>query len=171
MSAQAEARAGKPPPPTAMNGAEKVAVLLLALGKARAAKLLKRFDAEELKLLSRSVGELRPVSSGDLESLVEEFGQKFASGLNFIGTADEVKSLLSGVMPEDEGESAVAEAGATTGQSVWTGVSRAKVEVLRAYLIKEHPQTVALILSRIDSEAAAKAISSFPPDYRAGVMC
>ena len=50
-------------------------------------------------------------------------------------------------------------------------MSRAKVDVLRAYLIKEHPQTVAIILSRIDSEAAAKAISSFPPDYRANVMC
>jgi len=171
MSAQAEARAGKPPQTTAMSGAEKVAVLLLALGKARAATLLKRFDAEELKLLSRSVSGLRPVSSGDLESLVEEFGQKFASGLNFIGTADEVKSLLSGVMPEEETGSAVAPAGGAPGPSVWAGVSRAKIEVLRAYLIKEHPQTVALILSRIDSETAAKAISSFPPDYRAGLMC
>ena len=32
-----------------MSGAEKVAVLLLALGKARAAKLLKRFDSEDLE--------------------------------------------------------------------------------------------------------------------------
>ena len=173
MSAQAEPRAGKPPQPSAMSGAEKVAVLLLALGKARAAKLLKRFDAEDLKLLSRSVSDLRPVTSGDLESLVEEFGQKFASGLNFVGTSDEVKSLLSGVLAEEEieGATAAAESAGAGGKGVWEGVSRTKVEVLRAYLIKEHPQTVALILSRIDSEAAAKAISSFPPDYRAGVMC
>jgi flagellar motor switch protein FliG len=173
MSVQSEARAAKQPPPsTVMTGAEKVAVLLLALGKARAAKLLKRFDAEDLKLLSRSVSDLRPVSSGDLESLVEEFGQRFASGVNFIGTAEEVKSLLSGVLPEEEATSVAAEpAGPITGRSLWDGVSRAKIEVLRAYLVKEHPQTVALILSRIDSDAAAKAISSFPADYRAGLMC
>jgi flagellar motor switch protein FliG len=154
-----------------MTGAEKVAVLLLALGKARAAKLLKRFDAEDLKLLSRSVSDLRPISPGDLEVLVEEFGQKFASGVNFLGTAEEVQSLLSGVMAEEEIGTAEPGTEETTKGSVWRGVSKAKIDVLRAYLVKEHPQTVALILSRIDSEAAAKAISSFAPDYRAGVMC
>jgi flagellar motor switch protein FliG len=169
MSAHAEAKAVKQPP--AMSGAEKVAVLLLAVGKVRAAKLLKRFDAEDLRLLSRSVSDLRPISPGDLEALVEEFGQKFASGVNFLGTAEEVKSLLSGVMTEEQMASDAPAAAQTASPSVWEGVSRAKIDVLRAYLIKEHPQTVALILSRIDSDAAAKAISSFPPDYRAGVMC
>jgi flagellar motor switch protein FliG len=169
MSAQAEAKAGRQAP--AMTGAEKVAVLLLALGKARAAKLLKRFDAEDLKLLSRSVSDLRPISPGDLEVLVEEFGQKFASGVNFLGTAEEVKSLLSGVMTEEQMDTAAPGAEETATGSAWEGVSKAKIDVLRAYLVKEHPQTVALILSRIDSDAAAKAISSFAPDYRAGVMC
>ena len=64
MSAPAETRAAKQSP--LMTGAEKVAVLLLALGKARAAKLLKRFDGDDLKLLSRSVSDLRPISSGEL---------------------------------------------------------------------------------------------------------
>jgi flagellar motor switch protein FliG len=169
MSAPAEARAAKQSP--AMTGAEKVAVLLLALGKARAAKLLKRFDADDLKLLSRSVSDMRPVSPGDLEALVEEFGQKFASGVNFIGTLAEVKNLLSGVVPEEQMETMAPGAEQTMNRAVWEGVSRAKIDVLRAYLIKEHPQTVALLLSRIDSDAAAKAISSFPSDYRAGVMC
>jgi flagellar motor switch protein FliG len=169
MSAQAEAKAGRQPP--AMNGAEKVAVLLLALGKVRAAKLLKRFNAEDLKLLSRSVSELRPISPGDLEVLVEEFGQKFASGVNFLGTAEEVKSLLSGVMSEDETATGAPDAEEAAKGAVWEGLSKTKLDVLRAYLIKEHPQTVALILSRIDSDAAAKAISSFTPDYRADIMC
>ena len=54
-------RAKAAAPPASLSGAEKVAVLLLALGKARAAKLLKRFDAEDLKLLTRSAADLRPV--------------------------------------------------------------------------------------------------------------
>jgi flagellar motor switch protein FliG len=169
MSAHAEAKVGKQP--LLMTGAEKVAVLLLALGKARAAKLLKRFDADDLKLLSRSVSDLRPLSAGELEALVEEFGQKFASGVNFLGTAEEVKNLLSGIMTEEQMETAAPEGAQTTARGVWDTVSRAKIDVLRAYLIKEHPQTVAIILSRIDSDAAAKAISSFPPDYRASLMC
>ncbi len=85
-----------------LTGAEKVAVLLLALGKARAAKLLKKFDTEELKLLTRSAADLRPVGMSDLERLVEEFAQRFSSGVNFAGTVTEVKDLLSGVMTEEQ---------------------------------------------------------------------
>ena len=68
------------PVPSSLSGTEKVAVLLLALGKTRAAKLLKKFDAEELKVLTRSAADLRPVRMSDLEMLVEEFAQTFSNG-------------------------------------------------------------------------------------------
>jgi len=86
----------------ALSGTEKVAVLLLALGKDRSAKLLKKFDPEELKQLTRSAADLRPVRMSDLETLVEEFAQTFSSGVGFAGTVAEVKNLLSGVMTEEQ---------------------------------------------------------------------
>ena len=46
MSAPAQPKAAVPDA-VSMSGAEKVAVLLLALGKPRAAKVLKRFDSED----------------------------------------------------------------------------------------------------------------------------
>jgi flagellar motor switch protein FliG len=169
MSTSTETRAAGHPP--SLTGVEKVAILLLALGKARAAKLLKRFDAEDLKLLSRSVTDLRPITATDLETLVEEFGQRFSSGVNFVGTATEIRDLLSGIMPEEQAEGDAAYEAPKSNDPVWEKISRTKVDVLRAFLIKEHPQTVALILSKIGSEAAAKAISSLPPDYRSELLC
>jgi flagellar motor switch protein FliG len=154
-----------------LSGVEKVAILLLALGKARAAKLLQRFDAEDLKLLSRSITDLRPVSAGDLEGLVEEFGQRFSSGVNFVGTASEFKDLLSGILPEETPAGAATEPETKASDPVWQQISKTKLDVLRGFLLKEHPQAVAFILSKIDSEAAAKAISSFPADYRADLLC
>ena len=61
MVTKAEVKAAATP--AALSGAEKVAVLLLALGKARAAKLLKRFDPEDLKLLTRSASDLQSMVS------------------------------------------------------------------------------------------------------------
>jgi len=183
MSLPAEARMPAPPQPLngasndALGGVEKVAVLLLALGKGRAAKILKHFDPQELRLLTRSAADLRTISVGDLETLVEEFAQRFSSGVNFVGTAAEIRSLLAGVMTEEEIASAGGEAGEAPGPQaeadgpVWQQISKLKVDVLRAYLIKEHPQTVAFILSKIGSETAAKALSSFPADYRSSLLC
>jgi flagellar motor switch protein FliG len=149
-----------------LNGVEKVAVLLLALGKQRASKVLKRFDAEDLKLVTRSIGDLPPLSAADLERLVEEFAHKFSSGVNFVGSAAELRDLLSGVMTPDEASpDAAAEE-----EPIWPKVSAVKLDALRAYLMGEHPQTVALILTKVDPDTASKVITSLPLEMRNGLM-
>ena len=165
MVAMSRARA----PSGALSGTEKVAVLLLALGKTRAARLLKKFDPEELKLLTRSAADLRPVRMSDLETLVEEFAQTFSNGVGFAGTVTEVKNLLSGVMTEEQFAQVMAEA-PTREEPVWERISALNADTLRSYLGKEHPQTVAFILSRIDSGLAAKVISTFAADVRNGLI-
>jgi flagellar motor switch protein FliG len=175
MSTAAEARHAAPPP--SLSGVEKVAVLLLALGKGRASKLLKHFNPDELRMLSRSAADLRTIGSGDLETLVEEFAQRFSSGVNFVGTAAEIKNLLAGVMTDEEYAEATGQelppppAPAEADGSVWERASKAKIETLQAFLLKEHPQTAALVLSRIDSDTAAKAMGSFPAAHRSNLLC
>jgi len=156
--------------PASLRGSEKVAVLLLALGKTRAAKLLKKFDAEELKQLTRSAADLRPVGMSDLETLVEEFAQKFSNGVNFAGTVTEVKNLLSGVMTEEQFAEVLSDAPVKE-EPVWERVSALRTETLRGFLGKEHPQTVAFILARVDSELAASVIATFAADVRNGLLC
>lgn len=167
MAANSPARAAGS---SALSGAEKVAVLLLALGKTRAAKLLKKFDAEELKLLTRSAADLRPVGMSDLERLVEEFAQKLGNGVNFTGTVTEVKNLLSGVMTEEQFAEVMSDAPVKE-EPVWGRVSALKADALRTFCGKEHPQTVAFILSRIDSGLAADVIATYPSEVRNGLLC
>lgn len=172
MSANPQAKAA--PPLVPLTGPEKVAVLLLALGRPRAAKLLRLFDPDDLKVLTHLAGDLQPIGASDLEGLVEEFAQKFASGINFVGTEKEVKSLLSDVMTEDPMAGIMPEmAEATDGPDtlIWEKVSQLKLEALRAFLENEHPQTVAMILSKIDPAVAAKLIKAFPPDQRNELLC
>jgi hypothetical protein len=145
-------------------------VLLLALGKERSASLLRKFDAEELKLLTRSAADLRPVRMSDLETLVEEFAQTFSSGVGFAGTMTEVKNLLSDVMTEEQFAAVLAEAPAKE-EPVWERVTELKADTLRGYLSKEHPQTVAFILSRVDSKLAADVIGTFAAEARNNLVC
>ena len=168
MSASTRARPAASP--ASLKGSEKVAVLLLALGKTRAAKLLKKFDAEELKQLTRSAADLRPVGMSDLETLVEEFAQKFSNGVSFAGTVTEVKNLLSGVMTEEQFAEVLSEAPVKE-DPVWERVSELRADTLRGFLGKEHPQTVAFILSRVDSALAANVISTFASEVRNGLLC
>jgi flagellar motor switch protein FliG len=153
-----------------LTGPERVAVLLLAIGKSKAAQILRRFDADELKLITRSAADLRPISASDLDALVEEFAKRFATGVKFVGTAKELETLLGAVMTEDEiaevksGEQIAAE-------PVWELVSKMKEDLLRGYLAKEHPQTTAFVVSKIDSGLAAKVIGAWPIHQRSDLLC
>lgn len=152
-----------------MSGAEKVAVLLLALGKPRAAKLLRRFDPDDLKVLTQLAGDLAPIGASELEVLVEEFAQNFSSGINFVGTEREVKNMLSDVMNENQLAGIMTDEEEEPGEAperLWDKITKIKDDVLRSYLGKEHPQTAAMILSRVDPGVAARIVASFPSRQR-----
>lgn len=157
------------PAPRTLTGVEKVTVLLLALGRPKAAQLLKRMDAEEIRLIARAANQLPAVSPDDLARLVEEFATLFSGGINFVGTASEVRSLLAEVMSEDEISDLLADAGDGE-EPVWSKVARLKDDIIRAYLLREHPQTVALILSRLNPAHAARLIGSWPADLRNALL-
>lgn len=152
-----------------LTGAEKVAVLLLALGRPKAARLLKRFGPEEIRQITHAANELPSISPADLAWLVEDFAKIFSGGVNFVGSASEVRSLLTDLMSEDEIAAMLEDRGEVPppeGEPVWIGFSRLKDDALRSYLLNEHPQMAAIILSRIDSATSARILGSLAPDFR-----
>ena len=153
----------------ALTGPEKVGVLLLALGKERAAHLLRRLDPDELRVLTRSSTKMRPVTAEEMEKLVEEFAGSFTTGVNFAGTAQEVQDLLADVMNEDEMAQYMGDQPAD-GQSVWEKLTSVKDDVLQRLILKEHPQTIAVILSRIDSNLGARMLRTLEPEFRHSLL-
>ncbi len=157
------------PKRNALTGPEKVGILLLALGKSKAAQLLKRLDPEELRLLTRSSSKLRPVSSDEVEELIEEFAESFTGGVSFAGSADEVRNLLADVMTQDEIAQYMRDQ-PSEGQPVWEKLVPLRDNVLQALIMKEHPQTIAVILSRIDSNVGARLLRTLDPDFRHSLL-
>ena len=142
-----------------MNGAEKVAALLLGMGKPLASRLLKHFDAVELKLITRAAAALGAVPQYTLETLVEELAGQFSNGLDLLGSAAEVETLLGGVLPPDQVADIMSDALGNSNSSTWVRLSDLPEKDLSAYLGREHPQTAALILSRLTPAAAARVMA------------
>src|SRR5690625_3606825 len=84
-----------------MSGAERVAALLLAMGKSSAERLLPYFEAPELRQISTAASELRAISSTELEALIEEFVGEFGAGLNLLLSAREMTDMLEGAIPAE----------------------------------------------------------------------
>ncbi len=158
------------PAPRVLQGPEKVAALLLALGKDQASRLLARFEPEELKRISRSAADLGPVTGPELERIVDEFTHEFSHGTSLYGTAKEVERLLTGVLPGDQVAEIMSDVLGNTNRSIWERISGVSESILAAYLQKEHPQTAALILSKVKPACAAKVMGLMSQKLRNDLM-
>ena len=159
------AQAAKP-----LGGTEKAAVLLLAMGRELSGGLLKEFDPDEIKLVTRAAAELKPISTPELEEIIEEFAQNFSQGPSIFGTVGELEKLLNGVLPPDQVTDIISEVLGNKNKSVWERISLVSESLLANYLVKEHPQTAALSLSRVKPACAARVMSHLPADYRHDLM-
>ena len=149
-----------------LHGPERVAALLLAMGKPVAERLLPYFEPEELRDISGAAATLGTMPSAELESLIEEFANQFAAGLNLLVSAREMKDLLTGAIPPEKTQGATQDAPEAADRRVWEQVAQMSEDVFATYLAGEHPQAVALILSRLDPQKAARLIADLPAGLR-----
>jgi flagellar motor switch protein FliG len=153
-----------------LRGPEKVAALLLAMGKPLAGRLLKHFDTEELKQITRSVAELGTVPIPTLEELVEEFAGQFMTGADLRGTPEEVEQLLNGALSPEEIADVMSDVTGNSNEAMWDRLSNVPETIFGTYLAKEHPQTVAYVLSKVSPACAAKVVGQLPRDMRNEMM-
>jgi flagellar motor switch protein FliG len=155
---------------TELRGADRVAAIFLTMGNTLASRLMKYFDAEEIRKITRSAADLKPVAVPQLRTLVEDFAAQFAAGANLVGTASEVERMLAGVLPPEQVEEIMGEILGHPDHRIWERISTINDSLLGAYIGGEHPQTAALILSRIKPASAAKVISHIPAPRRDGII-
>ncbi|MGX1309792.1 flagellar motor switch protein FliG [Amorphus suaedae] len=149
-----------------LKGPDKVAALLMAMGKPAAARVMRHFNADEIRMVTRSIAELKPVSTAQIETIVEDFATQFGTGANLVGTVDEVEKLLSGVLDPEEVRQIMSDVLGNQNHSIWDRISQVAEQSLASYVAKEHPQTAALILSKVKSGCAAKVMAQLTPEMR-----
>ena len=164
MSASATMPATLPAKP--LNGVERVAAILLSLGKESSSKLLRHFDQEEIRRITVTAAQLGTVASEELDKLAEQFIEQFSNGLTLYGSANEVEKLLEGVLPEDQLSDIMSDVLGNSNRNIWDRLATVSETVFANYLTKEHPQTAALILTKIRPSAAAKVLGQISAPMR-----
>ncbi len=85
----------------------------------RGGRLLKYFEPDEIKRITRSASKLGAVSPDQLDVVVESFAEEFSHGSSLVGTVQEVEKLLTGLLPADQVADILAEVRGNANRSVW----------------------------------------------------
>ena len=150
--------------PKRLSGVEKAAVVLLALGEDHVA-LWQAMDEEEIKEISQAMSSLGTVSSNVVEELLVEFVSGMSSTGAIMGSYEQTQRLLGNFLPPEKVESLMEEIRGPAGRTMWDKLGNVNEAVLANYLKNEYPQTVAVVLSKIKSDHAARVLSSLPEDF------
>ena len=153
-----------------ISGPEKAAILLMSLGEEQAAKLFGQMDDEEIKEISQVMASLGTVSSNIVERLFVEFAEQVSSTGSLVGSLDSTERLLTKVLGEDRVSDIMEEIRGPAGRTMWDKLGNVNETVLANYLKNEYPQTVAVVLSKIRPEHAARVLTSLPEDFALEVV-
>ncbi len=153
-----------------LSGAQKAAILLMTIGEEHAGKILSMLDDEEIKEISSTMSTLGNVSSDMVERLCLEFAEAMASSGGVAGSFDSTERLLTRALGKGKVDSIMEEIRGPAGKTTWDKLGNVSEDILAGFLKNEYPQTVALVLSKIKSDHAARVLMTLPEDVSIEVI-
>ncbi len=148
----------------------KAAILLMSLPREQATQLLSRLEPKQVEAVTIEIARLGLVSGEDQEQALREFAQANPASLTGgQGGLDVAKELI---------EQALGRAANATLEAVRQSIEalpfaflqKVDSQNLLTFLIDEHPQTIALILSHLPPQHASEILRGLPPERQVSVI-
>ncbi|HEX2940495.1 MAG TPA: flagellar motor switch protein FliG [Rhodopila sp.] len=153
-----------------MSGVRKAAILMLALGEETATKFFGMMHEEEIKQLSATMAQLGAVQADAVEMLCAEFVDTIESSPGLMGSFESTENLLNKVLPRERVNQIMEEIRGPAGRTMWDKLGNVSEEILASYLKNEYPQTVAVVLSMLKPDHAARVLTLMADSFAIEVI-
>jgi len=151
-------------------GMEKAAMFMLAIGRDFGKPIWDQMDEDEVRELSKAISMLGVISPAVVQEIFKEFSSTIATIGTLNGSYEATEKLLESVLSDDKVKQIMEEIRGPAGRTMWDKLSNINEVVLASYLRNEYPQTVAVILQKVNSDHAARILSALPSDFAEEVM-
>ncbi|MFN3480471.1 MAG: flagellar motor switch protein FliG [Thermodesulfovibrionales bacterium] len=149
-----------------LSGYEKAAILLSFLGEDVASEILKNLDVSDIGKIASCMTRMSKVSKSTVDEVLREATEAITKGDVRIGGVEFIKKALSKGLG-DEDASKIIEIASQEGPL--DALRWVDPKTLSAFLMSEHPQTIALVISLLEPVQGAEVLSSLPDSIKADV--
>ncbi|WP_404452617.1 flagellar motor switch protein FliG [Virgibacillus necropolis] len=155
---------------SALTGKQRAAILLISLGPDVSAQVYKYLSEEEIEKLSLEISSVKKVESNLKEDVLEQFHQ-VALAQDFIsqGGIGYAKTVLEKAFGKQEASSIINRLTSSVQVRPFDFARNADPKQVLNFIQSEHPQTIALVLSYLDSEQAGIILSALPQEMQADI--
>ena len=153
-----------------LDGPKKAAMFLMALGEANAIKLFSMMEEDEIRELSGIMSSLGQVNADMCERLFHEFAEQVQASGALVGNYDSTERLLVKALGKGRVDTIMEEIRGPAGRTTWDKLGNVSEEILANFLKNEYPQTIAVVLSKIKPDHAARVLSNLPEELSVEVL-
>lgn len=154
-------------------GPKKAVILLFSLGEELAASIVRQLGEEEIKKLGTSMSKALAVTPKMLDTVLAEHNE-LASGQLPMSPSGGARFLKSVVSKAIEGEKAKTIIEGIQEEAKWNlfqKIRQLDPKTIASFIRSEHPQTIAIILTHLDSGQAAAILKELPEPLQTEVVC
>ena len=153
-----------------LNGVQKAAILLIALGPEKSAQIFKHLKEEEIEELTLEIANTRSISPTLKEEVIDEFYQVcLAQQYIAEGGIGYAKELLEKALGDDKAQDVITKLTASLQVRPFEFIRKTEPSQVLNFIQDEHPQTIAMILSYLSAGQASLIIGALPPEKQADV--
>jgi flagellar motor switch protein FliG len=153
-----------------LSGVEKASILMMSLDEEVASKLFSQMTEDEIRMISQTMSKLGKISKDNVDDLMKEFSDELSSGRSVIGDISSAKKILTKALGADKVESIMGDISGPMGKDTWDKLNNVAGELLASFLKNEHPQTSALILSKVKASKTAEVLSVLPQELSLNII-
>ena len=155
----------------ALTRQQKAAIVIGVLGPDAAGPLLERLDEASLRGFAEAMSRLKRVEAEVVEEIIGEFLTELdRAGTTLQGGLSIARGMLERHVKEGTLMRILDDVDVPSIHNVWSKLSRVNEAALAEFLRREHPQTAAVVLSKLSSEHAARVLGRFDPDRARDVI-
>jgi flagellar motor switch protein FliG len=155
-----------------ISGLRKAAILLIMIGEEASSPILRGLDEDEIQEISREIARVQSLTSEEAEGVLEEFYQ-MAVAHDYVvkGGIEYARKVLMNAFGPEQAKKMLDRLMKTLGNETlsFDALRKTDPQQLAKFIHSEHPQTIALILSHLNSSQAAGLLFSLPTELRADV--
>ncbi len=154
-----------------LSGPEKAAIFILSLSEEQTGAIFSHMDDEEILEISQIISGLGKIGPSVVENLFIDFTDQMSSTNALVGSQDSTERLLqkSGLSGEKV-DLIMEEIRGPAGRTMWEKLGNVNEEILANFLQKEYPQTVAVVLSKVSTDHAARVLGILPDGFALEVI-
>ena len=154
-----------------MQGVERAAVLLMALGEDYAVEILKHMDPTDLHRLGAAMANLANVNREQVSEVLHTFNAQVEDQTSMgVDNRHYLRGVLVRALGRDKAKAVMERVLKTESASGIDALKWMDAKAIANGLGSEHPQVVALVLSSLETEQAAAVVGLLPEALRNDAM-